>query len=127
MQRLLSLLFFPDLAAVPTVSRPTLVPRAAWMLDDDDRTDSQADADWHQACDHLFGPPPDDSTARPVPDCPPPPRFYSGEFIDGEIPDGTGPPSPATITPLPLVSATSSADDATDDANAFDHRSRDHD
>jgi hypothetical protein len=29
---------------------PTLRPRASWMLDDgDDRTDAQADADWHRA------------------------------------------------------------------------------
>jgi hypothetical protein len=38
----------------PSQARP-LVPRAAWMLEDDDRTDEQADADWRRACDSLFG------------------------------------------------------------------------
>jgi hypothetical protein len=98
----------PDISAVPTVSRPPLLPWATWMLADDDRTDSQADADWHQACDHLFGPSPDDSVARPIPDCLQPPCFCSGEFIDGEVPDGTAPPSlmgrfPMALPPLPQL------------------------
>ena len=34
---------------------PALVPRAAWMLEGDDRSDEQADDDWRRACDSLFG------------------------------------------------------------------------
>jgi hypothetical protein len=34
---------------------PALVPRAAWMLEGDDRFDEQADDDWRRACGSLFG------------------------------------------------------------------------
>jgi hypothetical protein len=34
---------------------PALVPRAAWMLEGDDRSDEQADDDWRRACNSLFG------------------------------------------------------------------------
>ncbi len=37
---------------------PTLRPRASWMIDDgDERTDAQADADWHRANEWLRTPP----------------------------------------------------------------------
>jgi hypothetical protein len=37
---------------------PTLRPRASWMIDDgDDRTEAQADADWHRANEWLRTPP----------------------------------------------------------------------
>jgi hypothetical protein len=42
-------------APVPNVL-PTLRPRAAWMIDDDDhRTEAQADADWHETTRQLLG------------------------------------------------------------------------
>jgi hypothetical protein len=48
---------------------PTLHPRASWMIDDgDDRTDAQADADWHRANHWLRAPP----TLNLPPAAPPP-------------------------------------------------------
>jgi hypothetical protein len=65
--------------------RPTLRPRASWMLDDgDDQTNAQADADWNNANDllrarpgsHLSQPnPPNRPRAPPTP---PPPLQHIG-------------------------------------------------
>jgi hypothetical protein len=45
-----------DFAAGPPLGPlPPLCPHADWMLEGDDRPDSQADNDWHHAMRHLFG------------------------------------------------------------------------
>ncbi len=36
-------------------SRPSLKPRQPWMLEDDSRSDADAENDWHRASDRLFG------------------------------------------------------------------------
>jgi hypothetical protein len=49
-------------STLETDSLPTLRPRAAWMIDEgDERTEAQADADWHRATRQLLGHP------RPAP------------------------------------------------------------
>ncbi len=35
-------------------SRPPLKPRQPWMMDGDNRSDAEADADWHSAMDNMF-------------------------------------------------------------------------
>jgi hypothetical protein len=42
-----------------------LCPRAAWMLEDDSRSDAAADTDWHRANNFIFGPLNPDSTRDP--------------------------------------------------------------
>jgi hypothetical protein len=47
----------------------TLMPRKPWMLEDDDRTDAEADANWHSANARLFGvhPPLVPAAEQPLP------------------------------------------------------------
>jgi len=43
-------------ARTSTLDTPALVPRAAWMLQDDPRSDAEADDAWHHTTNFVFGP-----------------------------------------------------------------------
>jgi hypothetical protein len=84
---------------------PTLRPRASWMIDDgDERTEAQADADWHRANEWMRAPPPTSIrsssssiptpiTPTPTPIMPTPPLPHLGA---PNQPWGDGPPHIAT-------------------------------
>ncbi len=69
-------------STAPTL--PTLHPRASWMIDDgDERTEAQADADWHRANDQLSTTPATATT----------PIYSSSSSV----------PTPITPTPTPIM------------------------
>ncbi len=79
---------------------PTVRPRASWMLDDgDDRTDAQADADWHRANNWLRAQPAPNLPQRIPPDrlrappTPPPPLPHIGLLPCAPWGDGSVAPS----------------------------------
>ena len=46
---------FVNTLSSSATSRPPLKPRQPWMLEDDPRSDADADADWHCATERLLG------------------------------------------------------------------------
>jgi hypothetical protein len=82
-----------------------LVPRAAWMLESDGRSDEQADADWRRACDSLLGtqltPHNVSASACTEPASPPPRRsFFDEEYVSGRrVPS---PPSEEIVPSQPI-------------------------
>jgi hypothetical protein len=78
----------------PPSDQSSLMPRAAWMLEGDDRSDAQADAAWHRANDNLI--PPQASLS------PSSTGFFDEEYVQGR----------RTITPPPASPNESSASTA---------------
>jgi hypothetical protein len=97
-------------SVLPHHAQP-LVPRAAWLMEDDDRSDEQADADWRRACDSLLGTqlaPHNVSASSCTEPAPSAPRrsFFDEEYVAGRrVPspssEETAPSRPIGFVPIP--------------------------